>query len=43
MLAAMDVALELPEDTKMFCGHEYTMANLAFCDKAEGKSNPSIG
>ena len=31
MLAAMDVALTLPEDTKMFCGHEYTMSNFAFC------------
>ena len=42
MLAAMDVALSLPEDTKMFCGHEYTMANLKFCQTAEGKTNKAI-
>ena len=42
MLVAMDIALTLPDDTKMFCGHEYTMSNFAFCAKAEGKSNPAI-
>ena len=42
MLAAMDVALALPADTKMFCGHEYTMANFQFCDTAEGKTNKAI-
>jgi hydroxyacylglutathione hydrolase len=26
----------------MLPGHEYTMANLDFCAKAEGKSNPKI-
>mgnify|MGYP001807241274 CR=1 FL=1 len=30
MLLAMDRASELPEDTKIFCGHEYTVKNLEF-------------
>ena len=30
MLAAIDRASELPDDTKVFCGHEYTMKNLEF-------------
>lgn len=35
MQFAMDTALKLPEDTKIFGGHEYTNANLNFCLKAE--------
>ncbi len=27
--------LALPEDTKVYCGHEYTLANAAFCSKME--------
>ena len=39
MLKAMDLMLTLPEDTKMFCGHEYTKANFEFVLKIEDKSN----
>ena len=42
MLAAMDVARARPDDTLVFPGHEYTMANMKFCDKAEGSSNKKI-
>ena len=38
----MDLARTLPEDTLMLPGHEYTMSNLSFCSKAEGKSNAKI-
>lgn len=32
MVAAMAVARDvMPDDTKMFCGHEYTLQNLNFC------------
>lgn len=32
MVAAMTVARDIiPGDAKMFCGHEYTVANLNFC------------
>ena len=43
MLAAMDVARNFSDDTKIFCGHEYTKANMEFCMKAEGISNKKIG
>ena len=34
MVYAMSVARDkLPRDTKMFCGHEYSIANLDFCLK----------
>ena len=26
---------KLPGDTKMFCGHEYTVANLTYCKLVE--------
>lgn len=42
MLKAMDRVLTLPEDTKIFCGHEYTKANFEFCLKSEGPKNPKI-
>lgn len=35
MLSAMDRASELPKDTKIFCGHEYTAKNLEFGIMAE--------
>ena len=38
MLAAMDLMLTLPEDTSMFCGHEYTKANFEFVLKIEDKN-----
>ena len=28
MLYAMDTLSSLPDDTKIFCGHEYTVKNL---------------
>jgi hydroxyacylglutathione hydrolase len=43
MLKAMDTVRGLPDDTKLFVGHEYTMTNLEFCNKTEGASNPKIG
>ena len=43
MLAAMDIARSLPDDTKIFCGHEYTKSNFEFCMKAEGATNKNIG
>lgn len=43
MLYAMDVAQGMRNDTKVFCGHEYTLANMKFCTTAEGQSNPRIG
>jgi hydroxyacylglutathione hydrolase len=30
MLASLDALAELPEETRVFCGHEYTEANLRF-------------
>ena len=38
MLSAMDLMLTLPEDTSIFCGHEYTKANFEFVLKIEDKS-----
>jgi len=31
MLAALSRLALLPSDTRIFCGHEYTVANLQFC------------
>tara|TARA_B110000285_G_scaffold83430_1_gene95911 strand:- start:44 stop:397 length:354 start_codon:yes stop_codon:yes gene_type:complete len=42
MMNCMNLARSLPQDTIMLPGHEYTMANLDFCAKAEGRSNPKI-
>ena len=41
MLHAMDVTMGLPDDTKILCGHEYTMSNFKFCLKAD-PGNPKI-
>ena len=38
MLSAMDRVSVLPPDTKLFCGHEYTVKNLEFGIKAEPKN-----
>jgi hydroxyacylglutathione hydrolase len=36
MVYAMSVAKDkLPQDTKMFPGHEYTVANMSFCAKVD--------
>lgn len=43
MLKAMDIMLGLPNDTKMFCGHEYTKKNLDFCLKADPLNNAIPG
>ena len=35
MLRAIDKIKALPNDTKIFCGHEYTKLNMEFCRRAE--------
>jgi len=35
MLNAMDRFRELPDDTKIFCGHEYTIKNFEFAMMVE--------
>ena len=35
MLASLDKLAALPEDTKVCCGHEYTLVNLAFAQGIE--------
>ena len=42
MLYAMDLMLTLPDNMKIFCGHEYTKANFEFCLKTEAAVNPDI-
>lgn len=34
MLASLDRLRALPDDTKVFCAHEYTQSNLCFCAAA---------
>jgi hydroxyacylglutathione hydrolase len=29
---------KMPHDTKMFCGHEYSVSNLEFCLKMDPKN-----
>lgn len=41
MLASLDAFAGLPEPTRVFCGHEYTLANLRFAMAVEG-ANPDI-
>jgi len=41
MLASLDKLAALPEDTRLYCGHEYTLKNLAFCEAVE-PDNASI-
>ena len=38
MLDCMDLMLSLPEDTKLFPGHEYTLNNFKFIQKIHDKS-----
>jgi len=38
MLHAMDKFSSLRYDTKVFCGHEYTLKNLEFCLKVNGEN-----
>jgi hydroxyacylglutathione hydrolase len=35
MLASLDALASLPDDTRLFCGHEYTLANLRFAQAVE--------
>ena len=35
MLASLEALAELPDSTRMFCGHEYTVANLRFAMTVE--------
>jgi hydroxyacylglutathione hydrolase len=42
MLKAMDTINTLPDDTKVFVGHEYTLKNMEFAMKAEGQTNSNI-
>ena len=35
MLSACDRVAEMPDDTKVFCGHEYSAKNLEFGKMAE--------
>ena len=35
MLKSMDKISALPDDTKIFCGHEYTKPNMNFCLESE--------
>jgi hydroxyacylglutathione hydrolase len=41
MLASLDAFAGLPERTRVFCGHEYTLANLRFAMAVES-ANPDI-
>jgi len=42
MLASLDKLAALPGDTRLYCGHEYTLKNLDFCEAVEPQ-NPYIG
>ena len=35
MLTSLNLIKKLPEDTQIYCGHEYTQKNLDFCIKYE--------
>jgi hydroxyacylglutathione hydrolase len=41
MLASLDSLAALPDETRVFCGHEYTEANLRFAATVE-PANPAI-
>lgn len=41
MLASLDAFARLPDATRVFCGHEYTLANLRFAAAVEA-GNPDI-
>lgn len=38
MLASLDALAALPADTRVYCGHEYTLANLRFAQAVEPES-----
>jgi hydroxyacylglutathione hydrolase len=35
MMASLGKLARLPDDTKVYCGHEYTLANIAFAQQVE--------
>jgi len=39
MLRSLNLIKKLPVDTQIYCGHEYTQKNLAFCAKYEVNNN----
>ena len=39
MFKSLNKIKSLPEDTKIYCGHEYTKNNLSFCLKFDPKNN----
>ena len=41
MYASLQKLLALPDETKVYCGHEYTMANIGFA-KAVEPANPAL-
>ncbi len=41
MLASLDKLAALPDDTKVYCAHEYTISNLRFARAAE-PNNPAL-
>ena len=38
MFSSLNKLKNLPEDTKIYCGHEYTKQNLEFCLKYDPKN-----
>ncbi|MGE5639695.1 MAG: hydroxyacylglutathione hydrolase [Clostridia bacterium] len=38
MYASLEKLLALPDDTKVYCGHEYTLANIGFARAVEPKN-----
>ena len=41
MYASLQKLLSLPDDTKVYCGHEYTLANIGFARAVE-PANPAL-
>lgn len=41
MLNSLQTLMQLPDDTELYCGHEYTVANLKFAQEVE-PDNPAI-
>ena len=39
MLTSLNKIKELPKDTKIYCGHEYTYKNAEFCMKYDGENS----
>ncbi len=42
MLASLDAFASLPEQTRVFCGHEYTLANLRFAMTVESGNSDIV-